>query len=339
MIENDQNFVSLGQEEQEVLQQYPYEIGRTERRGRGWRLETDRGSKGLYRYKSLDRDRIFAVHHALEQLAARGFRHTSRHIRTRQGEPFVRKGSSYYILVDWYSYPSVDFCQDRDLQVATRNLALLHRLGHVKERQEEVDRVMNRQALEDRNRELQEYRQRVEKRGRYNAFDEIFLENARKMEQKSTEAIERLIASDIDKLYTESSEKGSICHRHWTEKNLRLSKDNNLAIIGWDNCGTDLPVAELTRFIRHVMDRRESWDIDTGKEMLAIYEEIRPLDKRETDVLASLLSFPHKFWKVVASYYRDGHRSEELLSSFRQAIEEEVERDSFLEKLRQQQRA
>ncbi|WP_170270482.1 CotS family spore coat protein [Heliorestis acidaminivorans] len=336
MTEEYQDLSALAQEEQEVLEQYPYKVIGTKRRGRGWRLETDRGPKGLYCYHAPDRDRIFAIHHALEQLASKGFRHTSRNIRTRQGEPFVRKGDYYYTLVDWYNYPRIDFRQDRDLQIATRNLAMLHRLGQVRERQEKVDQRLGKKSLEKRNQELKGYRQRLDNKSQYSPFDELFLEHAERMEQKSTTAMEKLINNNIDQLFVESAERGTVCHRNWTERNLRISPDNNLAIIGWDNCGTDVPIAEFSGFIRYVIDRRDNWDVDSAKQILSTYEEIRPLENREKSALLALLAFPHKFWKTVASHYRGGKDLESSINTLKQVFAEEQKQERFVNTLQEE---
>ncbi|MBC9784857.1 CotS family spore coat protein [Heliobacterium chlorum] len=335
-MEKEQESRTLSQWELDVLQEYPYQIVGAEQRGNTWRLDTDRGVKALYRYEA-KAGQVSQTHALLEHLAARGFRRTNRFIRTRDGWPYVYRGTYTYVLTDWVTGRPADFRQESDLQRATQSLAEVHRLGAGSPinsgPSSSQENEWNRK-LAERKESLQWYRRLAKAKKHSNEFEALFLERADEYERKAAQALQQLSDGGIERIAGEVRSTGIVCHRNWREENLRFNGEHRLDVIGWDACGSDLPVVELSQLIRRAMATRKSWEVDLGREILNGYEEISPLGGKEKKILLGLLAFPQHFWGTVADYFRGRRDVEEMTVRLREGISEEEQRETFLEEFR-----
>ncbi|MTV49292.1 CotS family spore coat protein [Heliobacillus mobilis] len=331
-----QESLALSKWELDVLQEYPYQIVGAEQRGNSWRLDTDRGLKALYRYEE-KAGQVSQMHALLEHLAARGFRRTNRFIRTRDGWPYVYRGTYTYVLTDWAAGRPADFSQESDLQRATQTLAEVHRLGAGSPVNSGTSLSQENQwnrKLAERRESLQWYRRLAEAKKPPNEFEALFLERANEFERKAATALQELADGGIERVADEVRSAGIVCHRNWREENLRFNGEQRLAVIGWDACGADLPVVELSQFIRRAMAARKSWEVDLGRQILARYEETCPLSGKEKKILLGLLAFPQQFWGTVSDYFRGQRDGEEMTVRLREGITEEEHRETFLAELR-----
>ncbi|MDD2421181.1 MAG: CotS family spore coat protein [Heliobacteriaceae bacterium] len=314
-----------------VLKEYPYTVLRVEQQGRIWRVETDRGPKALYSYSG-NTGKVNRVHQTLEHLAGRGFRHLNRYIRTRDGKPFVLQANNAYVLTDWLPGRKADFCRAEEVLLATKALAEIHRLGTgactLTVPGDTYDEKYWHNTLVNRCNEYHQYRQIVEKRSLRTTFDNLFLIHATDYENGALEALKKVAAGC--RQLTPGGYQGQVCHRDWREENLLIA-GRRLSIIGWEHCGTDFPVTDLSRFIRRVMVKKGDWDGATGVAVIAGYDHIRPLEIAEKEVLHGLLSFPERFWDSVASYYRGSVSAATALHQLQQAIGEEQRRQTFIQ--------
>jgi CotS family spore coat protein len=135
-----------------------------------------------------------------------------------------------------------------------------------------------------------------------------------------------------ESLFTEEETK-TFCHGSFHQHNILRNKDG-MRIINFETALWNEPVSDLANFVRKMMEKNQ-WEVSLGLKILESYDAKRPLSKKEWRLLANILLFPEKFWKISNHYY-NSHKawiSERDINKFRQVAMAEKKRALFLEKL------
>ena len=80
---------------------------------------------------------------------------------------------------------------------------------------------------------------------------------------------------------------------------------------------------------------KSSWSVSLGQELLAAYQEERPISDESRMDLYYRLAYPEKFWKIVNFYYNSGkawipERNREKLEKL---VVQEKEKQIFLDEI------
>ena len=105
-------------------------------------------------------------------------------------------------------------------------------------------------------------------------------------------------------------------------------------VIDFDYAINDLRVYDLGRFLRSLVSRNQ-WSWELGQEILDTYSTLRPLSPEEKHVLIAFLTFPRTYWLYAGRYYRNdkNYHEKDILRKFKQCLEEEGQRVTFLNQL------
>ena len=86
--------------------------------------------------------------------------------------------------------------------------------------------------------------------------------------------------------------------------------------------------------MRKVMEKN-NWQYPLGERILEAYEQVRALSMREKKLLAILLAYPEKFWKIT-NYYYNSRKSlipQKNMEKLEMLLEQQAPKKEFLQKL------
>ena len=84
------------------------------------------------------------------------------------------------------------------------------------------------------------------------------------------------------------------CHGDYQNHNIQWN-GNGWFLINFEKCLPDSPVRDLYHLLRKLLEKG-GWSVSLGKDLLAAYEQERPLSAVNRIDLYSRLAYPEKFW-------------------------------------------
>ena len=313
-----------------LLEKYEIEVTGT-RKGRGAILcETDRGLLVFKEYCG-NPEHLKMQKELLRRIAENSSLRTEELLEDKEGELSVRDYDGTRYLLKTYRDGRECNVRDREdcLQAATV-LARLHLCTQDGIPDMEPEAYVIGREYEKRNRELRKIRKFLKERSQKTWF-EISLKSCfdRFLEQAQA-------AAEGWKSYaplSECSGQRGICHGDYTYHNL-LADPEGWFLINFERCICDDPVRDLNLLLRKILEK-SGWSVALGKELLEVYERIRPLPALSKIDLYYRLSYPEKFWKIANFYYNSGKawipgRNQEKLEKL---LAQEKEKKEFLEKV------
>lgn len=99
----------------------------------------------------------------------------------------------------------------------------------------------------------------------------------------------------------EARRTGYICHKDYTAHNILTGPCGDY-ILNFDSCGIELPVYDLSNFLRRKL-RKSNWSVKDAEYILDKYSKVRSLSREEVHMLKLLLMYPQKLWRNVNKYY------------------------------------
>lgn len=110
----------------------------------------------------------------------------------------------------------------------------------------------------------------------------------------------------FDARFERMEQTNELVHGSYNYHNVFLDADGSEnAVTNFEKCHNDCQVADLYQFLRKVMEKHD-WDINIAYRIVDEYDKLKPLDDDDLDMLAAMLSFPEKFWKIINQYYNAG---------------------------------
>ena len=220
---------------------------------------------------------------------------------------------------------------------AVRVLARLH--GCMELSQTEMDGLpadgfFAGREYEKHNRELRRVRKYLKQRGQKTGFEigllnsfDYFLEQALAVTEEWNRY--RLENSRGH----ERKETVLYCHGDYQYHNILWGQEEWF-VVNFEKCLPDNPIRDLYLFLRKLLEK-SSWSVSLGKELLAAYQEERPISDESRMDLYYRLAYPEKFWKIVNFYYNSGkawipERNREKLEKL---VVQEKEKQIFLDEI------
>lgn len=319
--------------ELEVLEQYDIEIISTRKVRGAYFCDTKEGPM-LLKEAGISAGRAPLMYFLLHGLENEYAMKVDTPVFTREGRLFaVASDGTRYLLKKWFSGKECDVRKEREIYAAAAELALLHKRmdwphimeyggwtaadmgrmiqeenGETSEEQETPVRLelmpsagkMMSEELRRHNRELRKVRTFMRSRVKRSEFEYRFLENFDRMYEIACRVAERMEHSGYPELYRESVEKGLLVHGDYNYHNVMILQGETAAV-NFEHFRVGVQVQDLYYFLRKVMEKYQ-WQERVGKQIMHVYESIRPLEDREREILALCLSYPEKFWKTANAY-------------------------------------
>ena len=298
-----------------LLEQYDVEVFKT-RKGRGAILcETSRGCLIFKEYTG-NEERLAATDILLKHLQKSGSVQVESIVPTGEGNLSVQDHDGVrYILKTNMEGRECNINDQAECLDAVRLLAQLHSCMEF----EGTENLSGLNSLveagspyvyspareyEKRNRELKKVRRYLRQRSQKTWF-EIQLQQV--FDGFSQQAL--LVTAqweEYEKLRRTQTGpiKINYCHGDYQYHNL-VKTDRGWFVINFEKCIPDDPVRDLYLFMRKLLEK-SNWNISLGRDLLAAYEERRPLSAVSRIDLYYRLAYPEKFWKIANFYYNSG---------------------------------
>ena len=152
----------------------------------------------------------------------------------------------------------------------------------------------------------------------------IFFEKALEVEEE-WRAYEAFCVKQSDTL--------AFCHGDYQHHNVWLSY-HDVMILQFEKFSADLPCRDLYLFMRKFLEKN-NWNIETGREMLELYEKERELTCAERISMIYRFAYPEKFWKI-ANYYFNSKKSfmpEKNTEKLERLLEQDNDREKFISEI------
>lgn len=346
-----------------LLEHYDIEVLRS-RKGRGTFIcDTNSGSVILKEYSG-NPQKLLLQQQLLEQIRQKGLVRTEMLLPDREGQLFVKDGEgSCYILKTWEEGSECNIYDGRECVEAIRLLARLHlsmQPGQgvqflksaqpteemcVRESVQPTEGVQSGETVlplysplkeyEKHNRELARVWTYLKKKGQKQVFEIRLLsvmehftrqaravtEHWRPLEQERLLELERM---------PEQKRPLTFCHGDYQHHNILKTRDG-WYLVNFEKMQADDPIRDIYLFMRKVMEKN-NWLEPLGRELLTVYESIRPLEDYSRTDLYYRFAYPEKFWKIANFYYNSGKAwiPEKNLEKLEKVIRQEEEKQTFL---------
>ncbi|MCX7883880.1 MAG: CotS family spore coat protein [Caloramator sp.] len=310
----ENNLFSADELKSKVLSHYNFEtlnienikFKDTEKQRAVYKILTNKGLKCLKKVYYKEDDLLF-LYSVIEWLNLRGI-FCPKFISTKNGLKFVKYNDNLFILTDWIDGRKCDYDNLDDIKAIAENLAKIHKssknfypIDGSKIRQSDKDYIYSYnkhfiQLLDNSNNAF-----KIKDK-----FSKIYLDNFDYNIEKAKESIYILSQIDFSKKIGDDVSNCAICHLDYVNKNIIFSKDGKLYVIDFDRTMLDMPVHDISVFLRRILKREKtSWDFKVFINSMESYEKIRKLSYDEYMLLYAILLFPQKYWKISRDYYKN----------------------------------
>ncbi len=305
------------------------------RKGRsGLVCETSLGTALLKEYRGTLKRLEFETQ-VLGQAAEMGLSRTDNYIRTTEGELIsLGEDGTRYVLKRWFTDRECNIRDRHEVKQAVVQIARLHQIFRRIERDDEwnLGSILMEpveKEMERHNQELKRARNYIRDKRKKTDFELCVIGNYRMFYEQASEACEGL------KRLRQTEEKAPLflCHGNLDHHHI-LMGENDIALIEFQRMHLGEQMEDLYHFMRKVMEKHD-WNVGLGQEMLAAYDKILPLSRRERLMLYYLFLYPEKYWKQINFYFNANKawipdRNTEKLRVLEQQMEE---REKFLIKI------
>lgn len=307
-------------------------------KGRGaYILDTNKGLK-LFKEIRMHREKIKFMYEIEEYLYKKGFTNIDRLTLSKEKNPFCEDDGTIYIMKNWVNGREVFFNDEEEIFDSVKNLAVLHKCGSNFSRGSKYKNYVKLGTLPSKlnrhNVELVRIRNKIRKMGKWSEFDICFLSSFNYYYKKAVEALSLIELSDYANLVKEYNDKNVIIHGQYIHHNI-LVGNNKLYTMNFEYCNIDLPVIDLYRLLRKVLEKND-WNIRLGIKAIEKYIKINPLSNEELNILLYLIMYPEKFWKI-SNYYFNLNRAwkpKQSLIKLNKLINQKEKKERFIRELK-----
>lgn len=308
-----------------------------------WKITSSDGKQYALKATQLPIERITFMAEALDELRRRGFTRAARIIRTTESKkPYVIDAGQTYYVSEWLPGLSVQLASIRQLNATAKTLARFHERSvnyeYAPFQPPHAFRVF--EHLLSRKQDLQRLYQSIEKRPEKNAFDELCLQYFAKADKQATESLSLCKLPEVEAHIKQSLEHPGLCHLDVTRSNLIVHPAGFVQLIDFDTMTFGPRVIDLAHLLRRAMQAQGSWSNETALVPLIAYNRVQPLVQGEYLLLESLLTFPHRYWRIAHTYYtappKQAQAYQIMLKNLQESIALEDQREKFLQSFSRQ---
>lgn len=288
--------------ENQILEQYPFEVKQTIK-GRGALIcDTDKGLMLLKEYRG-SQGRAEFLYSLLKFLKEHGQERIDCIVKNKEEQAItIDTDGTAYMVRNWYEGKECDTRNREDILHAVQQLAGLHKV--MREFPLEIPEYLEGKAdtllleNEKHTRELKKVRNYVYSRKKKNDFEQKFLQSYPMFCQEA-ELVTALQRKELER--TDAAAIYGICHGDYNQHNVIFTRQG-AAVLNFERASFDVQAGDLGNFMRKIMEKH-NWNMGLGVDMLAAYEQVRHMNPEEIDQLYIRLAYPEKFWKIANHYF------------------------------------
>lgn len=288
-----------------VLEQYDFEVIRTQKSRNAFLCETNKGWMILKEYRG-PVFRLELLDKLLKTAAQNGCERVEQLVPNKEGELFcVDQEQSRCIVKTW---PGGRECSLKDGQECRQAMTLLARLHKAMCAASLAGEYgLHAQSLledyEKRNRELKKVRRFLREKGQKTTFEiylqqnfDVFLEEALRVTEEVRAYGDVLGSKECD-------ENGTFCHGDFQHHNLMCA--DRISVINFEKYALDSQMRDLYLFLRKLLEKT-NWSVPIARGLLDVYGKEKKLTAVDMLQLYYRFAYPEKFWKIVNFYYNSG---------------------------------
>jgi CotS family spore coat protein len=312
-----------------VLQSYPFQIEQFEAYQNIVRLETASNNTLAFKLASIPPEKVHFIYRALQYAKKQGYEWFSPIVSTNQGKPFVKHGPQTYYVTRWIDGEHADFSALTQLGKTAESLARFHEstIGFETTGQHPHMAFDLFQRYLERSQQMLSMTRMMQAKSRPSEAEQLFIRNASSFQQQASLALSLLKDPNVVKHLDQEEDAPGICHLDIVERNVILHKAKHAYLIDFDNMTYAPRVLDLAHLIRRGM-QKTNWLPEVALVSLINYNGIRPLSHTEYMTLEALLTFPHRWWRLIQMSSQGSSSS--LLPMIETCLEQEKNRQQFL---------
>jgi len=249
-------------------------------------------------------DRLIFIHNAKEYLVKNGFIFVDRFYSSPEGNPYILFNDEIFVAIDWITGRDCEFKKQEDVKTAAQTLANFHKgiEGYLPSTGIKLRNELGLlpHTLKKRSEELLRLK-KVAQKSR-NRFDFLFIDNVDFFIERSFASLEIMYSPAYSMIVQKAKEKREYCHRDYSFHNLAFDKNENLYLQNFDFFSSEVKIYDVASFLRKIMSEY-NWNVDVALQVVNWYDTISKIDQDEIAVLAALMEFPQKFWRIANRYY------------------------------------
>ncbi|MBE5937346.1 MAG: hypothetical protein E7265_04865 [Lachnospiraceae bacterium] len=288
---------------EEIFEQYSFEVyGKSRVRG-GSLLDTDDGCK-IIKETGTSAGRLMWEHMIKSRLVKEGFKHVDSFCLNKDGNiSSIASNGIRYVIRDWYTGNECNIRDKNEIRLAAENMAAMHDCLKCVETNEGTTYAGGQDVIASfrkHNAELRHIRKYLKGRKEKNRYELELLKAFPEYCDNAEKVLAWLEGSNLQGMWAGAVAGKDVMHGSYTYHNIIMC-DNYVATTVFEKCSYGLQLMDLYYFLRKVMEKNE-WDGEYGNAVLIGYRSVIELSEEERRVLAMLLLYPEKFWKLASCY-------------------------------------
>lgn len=296
------------------------------------------GEKEMFSLKKIKYEfsHFFFIISAMKHLERKKFHHILPFIATKEDMDYIKLEEGFGYMNPWINARVSNYDNPLEVDTIAEKLSELHIASQgfvvTQDMKPRVGWGKWIDTFNTRLDEIQDFKNRIERKNKKSIFDELYYEAIEKNKIIGKEAIEDLCKSQYLKLMNEEKKLGGFCHHDWAHHNILIDNYDGFHIIDFDYCILDTHLHDLSSFIIRVM-KNDRWDLRKAVDIMNGYSVGYPLRKEEIPVMAAFMKFPQEFWQIGIQYYweRQGWQEEFFIKKLERILEDIGPRMEFLE--------
>lgn len=123
-----------------------------------------------------------------------------------------------------------------------------------------------------------------------------------------------------------------MCHGSYNYHNIIICGNNSM-VVNYSKACIGKQINDLYDYLRKMMEKND-WNVSLGMKICDEYDKIRNMTEPEKRLLAVLILFPEKYWKIVNHYYNSNKSwfPDKDMEKLRKVIKQESQANFFGEK-------
>ncbi|MDK2807826.1 MAG: hypothetical protein PWP24_560 [Clostridiales bacterium] len=320
----------------QILSNYDFKVQQIIRVRGALCLTTNQGIR-LLKVNEASMQRVEFEHKVTQYLYTNGFQNVDCIVQNKEGLLTTSDATGEsYLVKRWFLGEECKVREKEDLVKAVANLGRLHM---VLNRQPDWEGVCGWKEencsiqLERHNQEMKRIYTYIRGKKRKTEFERCILRTFDIFYQKAEEGL--FMVKDAAIWGADGVEKKirQLRHGNYTYHNV-LFTNREIATLNFERAGCGLQLFDFYYFLRKVMEKN-SWKPSLGERLLREYTNYCVLDTCELNMIAFLLYYPEKYWKILNHYYNSKKTwtSDKDMEKLELVCEQERQKLAFLEEI------
>lgn len=323
----------------DIFEQFGVTAYRTVRARGGYICTTDKGMRLIREYQG-NESGLFKQKYITDELERLGVAADS-FVMTQSGTLLAQddEGKTFY-MKKWVDGHECSVLNQEEILKGVRLLANVHNAFEKISMPAEVTENMQTgmslniphtkpvpEVFAKRIKELNSAKNYLKSKNKKNLFEEAVYSGIDRYMKKAKTA-QQLYK---DKCTQEDIPNG-ICHGSYNYHNIIICGNNSM-VVNYSKACIGKQVNDLYDYLRKMMEKND-WNMSLGVKICDEYDKIRKMTEPEKKLLAVLILFPEKYWKIVNHYYNSNKSwfPDKDMEKLRKVIKQESQANFFGEK-------